>query len=117
MAKAMTKKKKETKTKDNNEQELKIDDLNLDLEEDQWELIVEKTYNTVKNETQYRKMSLDEFQRVIFLMENNKMLDGKTRKGMKLDWQQDIIEPMYQTFIDSVNIILYYFISYYLIRF
>ena len=112
-------KNKTRKSKDNNEQELKIDDLNLNLEVDQWELIVKKTYNTVKNETQYKKakMSLDKFQRVIFTKENNKMLDGESTKGMKLDWQKHFIEPMYQTFIDSVNIILYYFISYYLIRF
>ena len=102
-------------TKDNNEEELKIDDLDLDLEVDQWEIIVEKTYDTVKNDKKYKNMTLEKFQKIIFTKENNKMIQGKIPKGM--DWKKDFIKPMFLTFIDSVNIILYYFISYYLIQF
>ena len=74
------------KGKDNNEQELSINDLNLNLEVDQWEIIVKKTYDTVKNENKYKKMSLREFQRVIFKKENNNMIHGTVPRGKKLDW-------------------------------
>ena len=103
------------KNHDNDEQEFSINDLeNLDLV-DQWDKLIFETWDTLKDEKQYRNMKLAAFKKVIYYYEHETMKHGKVPNGF--DWTKDFVKPMYQQFIDLVNIILYYFISYYLIRF
>ena len=114
MTKTKRSRRKITTETNNDEQELSINDFNLASEVDQWDKLATQTYETVHDERKYKKMKLDKFKRIIFKNENNKMIHGdKLPSGF--DWDNDFITPMFQTFIDIVNIILYYFIAYYLI--